>query len=158
MNLAGYDFLAGSVLARDQNVGVGWRGPLDQEAHALHRRRLAEKRRFGAVRKLGSTAPLHPRVDLASPQGRGAANRCREALITPRLSNEVARTSLDGLDRDRHRPMGCDNHDRGIRVFLHDPCKRLKPLAPVGRSALEIEIEQNRVGTLPFQERKQLSR
>ena len=150
MDFARDDLLAGAVFAEDQNVGVGRRGAVDQGPHALHRRRFAEQRRFGRRRKLRRAAALGARVDPAPAQRSRAAHRRREALVAPRLGDEIAGPRLDRLDRDRHRAMGGDDHHRGIGLLLHDLPKEIETFAPVGRAALEIEVEQDRVRAFPL--------
>ncbi len=90
MDFAGDDFLAGAILAEDQDIGVGRRRALDQRPDALHRFGLAEQRRLAAVRQLGRAAALDARVDLAAAQRGGAADGRRQPLVAPRLGDEIA--------------------------------------------------------------------
>ncbi len=156
MDLAGDNLLAGAVFAEDQNVGIGRRGAVDQRPHALHSRRFSEQRRVGRWRQLRRPAALGARVDAAPAQRSRAAHRRREALVAPRLGDEVAGPRLQRLDRDRHRAVGGDDHHGGIGLLLHDSPKEIETLAPVGRAAFEIEVEQDRIRAFPLQERQEL--
>ena len=135
VDLAGDELLAGAVLAEDQDVGVGRRGALDQVADPLQRRRLADQRRFDRRHELGRPAALDARIDLARAERGGAAHRRRQPLVAPRLGD----------------------HGR-IGVLVHDPREIIEAFAPVGRRALEIEVEQDRVGRFALEQRQQLGR
>ena len=106
--------------------------------------------------ELGRPAALGARVDAAAAERRRASHRRCEPFIAPRLSNEVACSSLECLDRDRHRAMCGDDHDRGVRVDLHHVAEKAEAFAPVGRSTLEIEVEQDRVWAFRLEERQKL--
>ena len=156
MDLARDDFLARAVLAEDQHIGVGWGRPIDQLAHALHRRGFAEQWGLRRLRKLRRSPSLDARVDAAAAERRGAPHRRLQPLVAPRLGDEVARAGLDRLDRDRDAAMRGDDHHRCVGIDLHDLAERVEPLAAVGRAALEIEVEQDRVGAFALEQRQQV--
>ena len=154
------DFLAGAVLAEDQDVGVGRRGALDQRrgpAASPPTCRAAACRPIGA--ELRRAAALDPRVDPAAAQRSGAAHGRGQPLVAPRLGDEIAGAALDRLDRDRHGAVGGDDHHRRVRVLLHDP--RRGNRAPRGRrSPPRSKLRSSRIasGAFLLEQRQQLGR
>src|SRR5206468_11414189 len=49
-----------------------------------------------------------------------------------------------------------DDHDRGVRVDLHHLAEKAEAFAAIGRSTLEIEVEQDRVRAFRLQQRQKL--
>ena len=79
-------------------------------------------------RQLGSAAALGPRIDPAPAKRGGAPHRRRQALVAPRLGDEIAGAGLQRFDGDRHRPVSGDDHHRRVGILAHDPAEEARAL------------------------------
>ena len=97
-------------------------------------------------------------VDPAAAERRRAAHGRGKPLVAPRLGDEIACARLERFDGNRHGAVGGDDHHRRVGILLHDPREEPEPLAAVGCPALEIEVEQDRVGIFLLEHRQQFAR
>jgi hypothetical protein len=96
-------FLAGAVLAEDQDVGISRPRALDQRIDAGHCGGAAEQRAGAGSGRLAGrgggglagAGRRHARI----AQGRGVAHGGQQPLVGPGLGHEVGRAALHRLDR-----------------------------------------------------------
>ena len=139
------DFLAGAVLAGDQNVGVGGADAGDRLQHGLHGGRGGDEFRTAlgpeqAVFRCQTFGLLQRAMqfDLRAQDG-------EQAFVLPGLLDEVARAAAHGFDRQFHvAPCGHDD-DRNSAVEGDDFREQIEAFLSGGRVARVVQIDQHRV-------------
>ena len=111
VKLARDQFLAGAVLAEDQDVGVGRRRPArsatGRAPSLAHRRSAALRARRGAAI---ASPPRSVAASARAAQRSGGAHGREQPLVRPRLRHEIGRAALHRLDRDVDPGMRGDHH------------------------------------------------
>ena len=128
MDLARDEFLAGAVLAEDQDIGIGGCRPRDERQHALHRRRIAEQGRTPRWRRSLARLPARGRGCARSMQPRRIARDGDEPVVVPGFEHEIGRAALHGLDGDLYAAVRGDHHDRKIGVARKEAAEPVEPL------------------------------
>ena len=144
-------FLAGTVLARDQDVGVRRPDACDGLQHRLHGRRGGDELRtaFSAVQaslrfQLLRTLQGAMQFDLGAQDG-------EQALVLPRLLDKVARAAAHGFDRQADiAPRGHDD-DRHAAVERDDLRQQVEALLSRRCIAGVVQVDEDRVVKLASQ-------
>ena len=68
-----------------------------------------------------------------------------QALVVPRLLDEVLRAAAHRLDRDADRAPGRHHDDRRVRVERADPRDRIETLVARRRVARVVQVHQHRI-------------
>ncbi len=151
MQQAGDDFLAGAVLAGDQDRRIRRRDAFDRLAHRFHRRRFGDERR--------QVAPLQARVFFlqapAAPQ-RAAQLELRlhrrdQLVVVPRLLDVVARAAPHRLHGARDAAPAGHHQHRQRRIDRLHPVEQLEPFLPGCRVTRVVEIDQRDVEVRPLE-------
>src|SRR3712207_5207985 len=108
MNIVGQNFLAGSVFAGDQDIGIRHSDPIQETDYLSHRGRSTERDRLlGRDRFTLGTWTLAPHRLLQA---------LKEALIVPRLDDKVRSTTLQSLDGKIYIGIGSEENDGKIGI------------------------------------------
>ena len=154
MDFAGDQFLAGAVFPQDQHIGVGRRHPVDQRHDAVHRRRRADQRVFGACHR-GDFAD--PRFGDARAAPAGTKRRRRrdggeQAIIVPGFRHEIGGTALHRLHRDADAAMRGDDDDDGSRIDGADRRQCPKAFGTARLAACKVHVEKDDRGVVRRQQ------
>ena len=150
MEQLGHNLFAGTVLAGDEDIGVGGTDLGDEFENRLHIGRARNELRHPfraeqAVFEFELTRSAQGLVQLSMN-----ADDRDEALVLPRLLDEVASAALDALDGEIDvAPRGHDDY-RQARIDLLKASEQIETLFAGGSVARVVEIdEQNVVVALP---------
>ena len=144
---------AGAVLARDEDVRIGRRRPLDELDNRLHRGRSRDQRRRAVEAQAGGAFELAPapqcaaELDLRPHDG-------EQPRVVPRLLHEIMRAPAHRFYRDADACPGGEHDDRKRRVLGVQPRQQVQPFLSRRRVAGVVEIDQRRV-EVGFVDRRQ---
>ncbi len=147
MDLARDQFLAGSVLAKDEHVRIGRRRAADRFEHALHRRRIADEFCFG-VRRGGKAAIAAAQLchfEARTAQiGRGDQS-CQQPFVFPGLDDKIRGTVLHRLNRKLDIAMRGHQHNHGVRIERQHLRQLPQTFGAVIGARRKIHVEQQDV-------------
>ena len=145
MQQLGDDLLAGAVLAGDEHVGVGGADLRDEFQHRLHGRRAGDELRhaFGAqqaVLQFQLAGAAQGLVQLGVH-----ADELRQALVLPRLLNEVAGAALDAFDGQIDVAPRRHHDDRQARIDLLNARQQVEAFLAGGSVARVVQVDEQHV-------------
>ncbi len=139
------NFLAGSVLAQDKNVGIRRRDARDRLHHALHGGRRGDE--VGTILRLQQPVLSFEMLRLlqSAIEFDLGANDGDQALVVPRLLDEIASAAPHGLDGELHvGPRGHHDH-RQIAVDADNLGKQRETFLPGGGIARVVQVDEHGV-------------
>ena len=140
-----HHFLAGSVLAGDEDVGVGRRDVGDQFQHRLH----GGGRRHEVRGRAQFAPPLGIGEPAAEPAGLAklhlGAQRGHQSVVVPRFLDVVASAPAHGLDRTFDTAPGGHGDDGERGVEFPQGAQEVHAFAAGGGVAGVVEVHQHAV-------------
>ena len=145
MKQLGDDLLAGAVLAGDEHVGVRGADLRDQLQHRLHGRRASHELRHAfAAQQTVFHLQLARAAQRLMQLGMNA-NQAEQALVFPRLLDEVASAALDGFDRQIDVAPGGHHDHRQAGVQLLNARQQVKAFLAGGGVARVVQVDEQHV-------------
>lgn len=155
VDLAGEHLLAGAVLARDEDVGIGGRHLLDDLADAHHGgTRSPEHGLFLRQLALDLLQTLH--LALRAGQRTGVAQGGDQPFVVPGLDHEIDRPVAHGPHRQVDVGIGGEEHHLDVGPVALDLLQPVEPFVAGVDPGREVHVEQHDVHRLPAQGRYQL--
>ena len=155
VNLAGEHLLAGAVLARDEDVGIGGGHLLDNLADAHHRRaRAPEHRLLVGQFALDFLELLH--LALRAGQVVGPLQGGDQTVVVPGLDHEIDGPVAHGPHRQVDVGIGREEHQLDVGIVAVNLLQPVEALVAGVDSGREVHVEQDDVDGLATQRRQQL--
>src|ERR1035438_3407915 len=142
MEQLGNYFLAGAMLAGDENIGIRRANLTNQLKHGLHGGSASDKLGHAfsaeeAIFKFELTGATQSMMQLGVN-----ANERDQALILPRLLDEVACAALDGFDGQVNVAPGGHDDDWNARIHLVDAGEEIEAFLAGGGVARVVKVDE----------------